>query len=133
MKNADKVIPEFDLEIGGKKFKIAANYRTIYNFEEVSGKPLISFMDDLKNITSVKFNADLIYSAIKHLSREYTLEWVLDNINVEVISHMVQNVTMKLISATYVTKSEADEAKKSTSQSETSENTTNPIGSRSGQ
>lgn len=133
MKNADKLIPEFEIEIGGEKVKIVANYRTIYNFEEVSGKPLISILEDPKTISGIKFNADLIYSAIRHLGRKYTLDWVLENINVEIISHMVQNVTMKLINATYVSKAEAEEAKKPTSQSEVSANTTNPIGSRSGQ
>jgi|688.fasta_scaffold206005_2 hypothetical protein len=112
MKHAEKAHPHIDLEIGGDTVPVVCNYRTIFNYEKSTGKPLASIFANQWEIASAVTIVELLHAAIKHIDKKYTKEWILDNLEQKVFQKFTNEIMPKLIQACYVAESDAEQEKK---------------------
>lgn len=112
MKHADKVQPEFELEIGGVTVPVSCTYRTIFNYEKATGKPLASLFTNGLEIVSVAVIVEFLHAAIKHLDSKYTKDWILDNLTPSIIRAFGNEIFPHLIKRSYLGEEEGEEEKK---------------------
>lgn len=112
MKNAEKAHPEIDLEIGGDTVPVVCNYRTIFNYEKATGKPLASIFTNQWEIASAVTIVELLHAAIKHIDKKYTKDWILDNLEQKIFQKFTNEIMPKLIQSCYVAEEEANQEKK---------------------
>ena len=111
MKHAEKVKPESEIEIGGVTLPISCSYRTIFNYEKATGKPLASLFTNGLEIVSVAVIVEFIHAAVKHLDSKYTKDWILDNLTPKIVKKFGNEIFPKVIQDSYVGEDEAEEEK----------------------
>jgi len=107
MKNADKAYPYFDLEIGGETVGIICDWKTIYNYEKLSGRGFTSLLEG----TSFSVCVDFLHAAIGHKKKEYTKEWILKHFNKDLWMKIGAEVIPHCLKAAMVD-SETEESEK---------------------
>lgn len=77
MENANKVLPEVSIEIGGKTFKIKASFKVLIAVQRATGKNPFKgeFMTDISPIEMAIF----LHCAISTVDPSITLDWVEEN------------------------------------------------------
>lgn len=112
MKEANKADPRIELEIGGEAVEVVCNYRTIFNYEKSTGKPLASVFQNQWEIASTVTLVEFLHAAIKHQNKKFTKEWILDNIDPVLFRKFTNEVMPKIIANCYLAEEEASEEKK---------------------
>lgn len=112
MKDVEKVIPEFEIRIGGETLTVKASYRTIFQFEKNTGRPLASlFHSEKMHFASIEVICEFIFAAIAHLDRrKFTRDWILENLEPNIIKSFTNDIFPAVINAAFVGKSESDES-----------------------
>lgn len=108
----NKAYPKFVIDIGGDTVTIVCNYRTIFNYEMVSGSPFYELVRDRKKSTAISALANFLYASIKDQNPKYTLDWVLDNFSTELIIKLTSEVLPKAIESAFIGKKEIEQEKK---------------------
>lgn len=111
MKDAEKVSPEFELQIGGVSVPVACTYRTIFEYEKSTGKPLASLFTNGLEIVSVAVIVEFLHAAIKHLDKKYSKDWILDNLTPSIIKAFGNEIFPNLIKRSYLGEEEGEEEK----------------------
>lgn len=112
MKNTEQTHPEVELEIGGEVVSVVANYRTIFNFEKATGKPFATILNDKYAMFSVEVTAEFIHAAIKNQNKKFTKDWILDNLNPEIMKKLGNDVYPRVVRACFLGEDEAEQEKK---------------------
>jgi len=118
MKNVNKAAPHYDIEIGGETVRVVCDYRTIFNFEEETGKVISSFFSQPKEISSIYNIIEFIYASIKHLDKKYTKDWVKDNLTPKLVQLFTKEVWAVTLKAAWVEPEDSEKEKKDDSQTE---------------
>jgi hypothetical protein len=104
------MIEVFQLNIGGKTFDITCNYRTIYNYEQLSGTSLYALATDKQKLVSITTVANFIYAATKE--KGVSLDWVLENLTRELILQVANEIIPKVFQTAYVGSKDLTEQEK---------------------
>lgn len=110
MKDAEKVIPEFELEIGGEKLEVKASYRTIFAYEKNTGKTFASlFLSNRQEFASIEVITEFLFAAVGHIDKKrYTREWILDNLTAEIVKTFTNEIFPQVINAAFTGKQEEE-------------------------
>lgn len=111
MKHSEKVKPEIEIEIGGVTLPIACTYRTIFNYEKATGKPLASLFTNGLEAVSVAVIVEFIFAAVKHIDPKYSRDWIIDNLTPKIVKRFGSEIFPTLIKNSYVGEDEAEEEK----------------------
>lgn len=114
MKDADKVNPAIEVQIGGETVKVTVDYQTLYNYDKETGTPLGMLFQNPNALFSVAIVVDFLYAAISHQNEKYTKRWIIDNMNSDVISVVAGKVIPEALKRAF---GEAEE-KKTTAKSQ---------------
>jgi len=110
--SANKAFPSIEIELGGESLELVCNYRTIFNYEKIKGEPLSSVLSNPANLGSINTIATFIYSCIQGKKKHYSLDWVLENLNPNLIQKMIREHLPACINAAFLDDEEVEQEKK---------------------
>lgn len=109
MEGKNNVDPRIVVKIGGQEIAIECNYRTIYDFEKLSGKSIF----DLASRKSLSFGilAEFLTAAIAAKNpKVYSVNWVLDNMTPKLFAQLRDEIIPQSITYAFIDETKGQEA-----------------------
>lgn len=114
MKDVEKVIPSFEIELGGDTVEINASYRTIFTYEKTTGKALARVFAQGIEIFSIELIIEYIHACIRHKNKKYTKDFIADNLDSDLVRRFGNEIFPAIIKYAFVnTKEEETEGETS--------------------